>query len=541
MNRFVIGAFMSIAAIAISACGGSNGEGGAGTSQSDLVYETPPAKGPVDQVTWNLLREPTTVDPIKTQTEAEGPVVANMCESLLTVTPEFELVPGLAESYRMTNPTTWVYQLRPGVRFWNGKPVTTDDVVYSLERSFGKTSTASGSYWPTYFTRVQSIRATGADEITIKLTKPDALLNRILATPAGAVIEKASSQAAGADLGTPSVGVMCSGPFKFRSWTPGKSISLESNADYWDSDRVPLTKTLDFEFVDNDSAISSALKTGELEGMYEVPVSLVQQLQQAESGKLYFGPGTRFLAMYPTETSLLRDPKLREALFLVMDRGGIADGIFPGAAEPMKSLMPPTFAYEEEAFNSYLGSIPAASPEADLEAARKLVEEYGPQDRPLVLATEATPSTVEVANQIQSRAKEIGLEVKVDVLTPNQNSALWFDKGLRGKYDGFLAYTFVYNAEPLDFLVYFTPESYYNYGLYKNTEFNERFNDALGTYDDEARAKKVIEAYKIVDNELPWIPIVYQPQRLFINNEITGVPTSWAYVWSAWADRLGSN
>lgn len=532
-------AALALAATTLAACGNGAQPASEHSSERQLVAETPAGTKPVTQVTWNLLREPTTVDPIKSQTEAEGPVVGNMCESLLTVNSAFQLQPGLAESFEMTDPTTWVYRIRDGVKFWDGKPVTTDDVVYSLQRSFGTTSTKSGSFYPTYFTRVKAIKASGANEVTISLTEPDALFNRILATPAGAVVEKTFASREGADFGTPTVGVMCSGPFKFSRWTPGRELTLEKNDAYWDAERVPKVERLTFKFIDNDATAAAALQSGEVDGMYEVPVSSVPRLKRANAGTLRFGPGPRFLAIFPTEKSALREQKLREALYLAMDRAAIAKQIFPDVAEPMKSLTPPVFAYGEDTFQQYLDSRPDPNAKTDLDKARLLVQGIDESERNLTLATESTPSTVAVANQIQSQGKKIGLNVEVEVLTPNQNEALYFDKKLRTSYDGFLAYTWTYNADPLDFLVYFTPASYYNYGLYDNKEFSDRFEDALGTYDDAQRATEVVEAYKVVDRDLPWIPIIYEPNRLYMSNQLTGAPPSWAYVWSAWAARLG--
>ena len=80
------------------------------------------------------------------------------------------LTPDLAKSFSTPNPTTYVYNLRSGVKFWDGTPLTTADVIYSLQQS---ANTKAGSQIASFYTDVKSITATGPSQVTIKLTKPN--------------------------------------------------------------------------------------------------------------------------------------------------------------------------------------------------------------------------------------------------------------------------------------------------------------------------------------------------------------------------------
>src|SRR6185437_13014366 len=116
-----------------------------------------------------------------------------MCESLLLQAPGGALKPGLA-TVSSPSPTTMVFTLRPGVKFWDGQPVTPADVVYSLDRN---TDPKLGGFYSAVFSRVSSIAATGSNQVTITLKQPDYWLEGELASMPGIIIEKSFAQQQG--------------------------------------------------------------------------------------------------------------------------------------------------------------------------------------------------------------------------------------------------------------------------------------------------------------------------------------------------------
>ena len=108
-----------------------------------LVTTTPAGTTSVSSITWAVYRDVNSLDPIYAFDYPENTAVSLMCESLLRQAPAAPLQPGLAT---LTNPspTTMVFTLKPGVKFWDGHPVTPADVVYSLERN---TNTELGGFY----------------------------------------------------------------------------------------------------------------------------------------------------------------------------------------------------------------------------------------------------------------------------------------------------------------------------------------------------------------------------------------------------------
>ena len=135
-----------------------------------------------------------------------------------------------------TNPLTLVFTLHDGVKFWDGTTLTSDDVVYSLQR---QTNPKLGGFYGAVFNRVASITATSPTVVTIKLKQPDYWLPGELSSTPGFIIEKKFAEAAGAKYGTPAGGAMCSGPYKLKNWAVGDKLAVVANPDYWDKALAP--------------------------------------------------------------------------------------------------------------------------------------------------------------------------------------------------------------------------------------------------------------------------------------------------------------
>jgi peptide/nickel transport system substrate-binding protein len=518
-----------------SASSSSTGTGAGGAPTLVSVTDPATATKQVASVTWNLPYEPASLDPIKTQVFSDAPVTSNMCESLLKVQPDLTVAPNLALSYTQQNATVWTYKLRPGVTFWDGSPMTSADVVASLQRNLDPNS---GSYWSLEYKNVKSIAAKGSDEVVITMNHPDALLNMALSTSAGAVSKASALAAAGANYGDSKTGLECTGPFKFTSWKPGDSITMTRNNSYWNKQGLPLVNQITFKFVSDPNTISSGLASGELQGMYEVPAASIPQLRTATSGKFYLGPSTASLDMIPTERQgPMHDARIRQALYWALDRAAVASGVYNGAATPAISFVNPGIGYGKSVFDAYFASRPPAK--VDLDKAKQLVTEAGSPTTPIQLATSPDPSLTTVANAIAAAGQSLGLNITVVTLTPAENDQLYFDPKLRDQYDAFLNVQWTPVTDPLEELDFVTKGAFTNYGLYDNPQFEKAFADALGVVPPDARAAATVKALTIIDADLPWVPIVSLPVPTFINSQLTGVPTSWAFLYGQWAQGLG--
>ncbi len=188
------------------------------------------------------------------------------------------------------DPTTYVITLKDGVKFWDGTPMTADDVVYSLGRA---RDPKLGGFYPQVFTRVKDIKATGPLEVTITLTEPDYWLRGELSGPAGVVVEKAYVEAKGQKYGTVDGGAMCTGPFKLDSWKTGEGVTLVKNDAYWNPSKGAHISKVTFKGYPDDAAVTAAFQTGELSGYYPLQLTTLDQLKAVVRGEGLPGPVDR--------------------------------------------------------------------------------------------------------------------------------------------------------------------------------------------------------------------------------------------------------
>ncbi len=446
------------------------GCGGDSTSSTDtakagienLIDITPPGPNEVDKVTWNLQYDPASIDPLKTFNYAENTACANLVENLNRLKPDLTIEPGLAESVSNPSPLKWVFSIRQGVTFWDGKPMTADDVVYSLRRNM---DLDAGSYFAFYYKNVKKIEKTGDYEVTVTLKRPDVLFNEAMATPAGAVVEKAHCEATGADFGTPKGAVMGTGPFKFVSWRSGTSMTLARNDSYWDPALRPKVKTLEFSFIADESTAANALRSGDIDGMYYyLPPSALNSLQTAPACKVYYGPSLVFWSLLTAATDgPYADPRVRQALLLATDRDAIAKVVFQGTAYPARVITPPSaWSYAKDIFQAAYDAIPA--PAVDLEAARRLVEEAGAKGKTITLAAQGN-SVVhsQTADILKANAAQLGLNVEIKIIPVQRYGTLYWDKKSREGIDGFLSTWYLNVGDPLDNYVQIGPGTDENY------------------------------------------------------------------------------
>lgn len=531
-----------------STTGSATGSTGSSTSSSStaessvqLVNTTPAPVGGLPAITWDLPGgEPTTLDYVQAADYSPDLVISNMCDDLLRLTPTFGITPSIATAWHYTNPTTLVFHIRQGVRFWDGQELTSADVVYSMERNLNPAdSPVNGAY----YSQVKSITADGPFTVTVKFTTPDELFVKEMATIAGAVAEKSYVQAKGNKYGTAAGGVMCSGPYELKQWNPGNNIVLQANPRYWDSAYQPKIKTVTVEFIVNASTLTNSLLSGQIDGAYGVPASSAPELKAAGSGKLYFGPSLVITELTPTTTSgPIGNVKIREALSLALDRQAIANVIYGGAAVPNEALTPPT-AWDPAARSVYQAAyakLPSVAPQ--LAEASKLVASVPNHAQPIVLALLAGDQTeLALATAVQQTGSQIGLNIKLDEMQALAFSNAFFVQKYRAGIDMLVDEGYLDVPDPLDYLgLWFPKGAVFDYTNYNNATVNADLAQAIGTYNANARAGLVTAAQATYMKDYIVIPVVNPDESLFLNSSITGATASFAYIYEPCFAMLGA-
>lgn len=536
-------AFGAVAVLVLSGCTSRDGDTSPTSAPtigaSDLVASLPAATTAVDDVTWGLVEgEPRSLVPGADYNFVEP----NLCDSLLRVEPDFSISSGIAEKADWVDPVTFVIDLRPGVTFWDGSPVTPDDVVYSLERHH--TDVASAFYGA--FVLVSAIEVTGDSQVTVRFTAPDSTFRDALSGGAGAVLSKTFSEAQGQALGTSSGDLMCAGPYKLESWTPGSEIVTVANEDYWDG--APLVKKLTFKFIPDGTTLTNALLEGEVDGAFNVPPASRDVFESSDEGRLVVGPSTASFSFGPTrDTGAGANPAIRQALSMAIDRDQYIATVLHGLGQPQSTFVAPFSWSGSSAADVYQAGYDAlAAPSVDLDAAKKLVADSGEDTSvPLRIAIPAGSKELsQTAAIIQSAAEQIGLTVEIDERQAADFAAIFLpDPGPRENID-FVATTGYTEtpgvlAYPQLFLLPPATGGIFNWTGYSNPEVTAGLQAARTTPDAAGAASAYVGAQEIFAPDQLQVTLAGSFHTTFLNNSLTGAVTSVAAYASPWALHLG--
>ncbi|WP_067177562.1 ABC transporter substrate-binding protein [Microtetraspora niveoalba] len=537
-------ATVAVGSLLLAGCGGNPSSGGPsgaardGGKAIDVTETTPAASGPLDRVTWAVQNEPASFDWIYNASFETGQIMANVCEGLLRLAPDMSLEPALAESVANPTPTTWVYRMRPGVRFHDGTALTAKDVVFSLTRHL---DAKAGSFWAGAYANVSSVEETGPLEVTVTLKQPDALFNSYMSSPAGIVESEATVQAKGKAYGTPDGGVNCAGPFSLASWDKGQSITLARDDGYFDPKHRAKAKEVVFSFVRDPAAVVNGMLSGSIDGGWSLPSASLDRLSTGGQGTVYYGPSTQgFNAIVMNADGPLRDVRVRRALSMAIDRQGIIDAVLRGAGQPQRApAVPGSWGYAKDVYRKAWDDLTITR--RDLDAAKRLVREAGAPAEPITVATTTSEAELPVIGaEIQAAAKRIGLTVAIKNIPPDQYNGVYTDKKAREGIDLYLTSWGTDFPDPLQIYQYFQTGNLYNFSGFSDPAFDELMTEAARTGEPETRAELIASAQRIVVDRLIWIPLYTPYNTLFLNKRLSGCPASYVQLHYPWAADLGA-
>ena len=523
-----------------AACSSSSDSAAPATSANLVVGTYGAATDSLSSLTWDLpYGEPNTVDPPNTAFYSSSLIAANLCDPLLRLSPNYSISPNLA-TYRQPSPLTLVFSLRPGVKFWDGSPVTAADVVWSLQHSASPATAVAFLY-----ANVKSITATGPLQVTVTFKKPDSLFLFEMATFVGMVQEKRFAEHAGTKLGSAAGKIMCSGPYELTSWAPGSGMTLTANPHYWNPAGRAHAHTVHIEFTTDSTSIAQALIAGQLDGAYEISPATIPRLQNASSGKLIFGaPSQLYLTLNVVNpTGPLASLDVRKALFMTINRAALATAAYHGAAIPNWTQM--------NVGSWKNGSWPAAAQKifatayagferqekswgtpAAFAAAKQLAAKAGYHGQPIVLATLAGDATLaQVAGLIQGWAREAGLNVQIKPLQPLAYSNASYNAKYRVGLDLLLGTTFNNAPSPLEPTgLAYSPGNPYNYTNYNNPKVTADIAAAHTTVNLVQQARLLTAAQAIYEPAYNAQTLVQFDEIMFLRNGLGGATASFAYM-----------
>jgi len=461
---------------------------------------------------------PTSIDPHFHTLTPNANVGTHLFGALVERDAQARLRPGLAESWRLVNDTTWEFKLRKGVTFHNGEPFTAEDVVFTIERVPNvPNSPASYAVYTKPITRAEIV-----DPWTIRFST--AAVHPLLPTDLSQIhilTRSIAGHATTADFnsGRAAIGT---GPYRLVSYSHGDRLELARNEAYWGE--KPAWERVDYRIIGNDAARVAALRSGDVQLIDGVPTGDIARLRGEEAITLSEATSLRMVYLrvdvgrdvspYVTgpngeklDRNPLKDPRVRAALSMAINRDAIVDRVMSGAALATGQPMPP---------GTY-GHIPDLKPPAyDPARAKQLLAEAGWPDGfgiTLIGSNDRYINDAQIIQAVGQMWARIGVNTKVEAMPYSAFS----QRNARSDLSAALGGWSNVSGEPSSGLraLLMTRDLPRGYGTanrsgYSNPDFDKLVMRAMVTTDDTAREQVFMEATRMAMADHGLIPLHIQ-------------------------------
>jgi peptide/nickel transport system substrate-binding protein len=454
-------------------------------------------------------------------------VVSAALEGLLTTGSDGKLRPSLAESWRQTDAVTYVYKIRRGVTFWDGTPLTAEDIAFSMARNLDPKAASAVS---PFYGSVKSIEATGPLEVTIKLKFPDQTFQYTPGHSAGLVVSKRFFEAHEKDIGTPGVLTMGTGAYRITKYVPDESVTLVRNERYWG--RKPAVKEAVLRFITDDATRLLALRAGEIDGSFQVPLSQAAQWQRVRDVKVLFFP-SQALGMFTfnTQKPPWNDIHVRRAFAYAIDKQGLISAVLRGHGKPANAIPPP------EQWGGLLSKVEvrrfyATLPQYrfDLEKAKAEVAQSAFPDgfEATVPYSAGFPQIGKAALSLSQNLKKLGIRLRVKELTAEKWRADLIAHKNLGMNSWLIFPDFPDPVNNPQYILHSKFAGWPNPAFYKNAKVDRLLNQQAKTVNPRRRAALIKEIVRTAQEDLPYLPMWYEEQAIAIrSNLVYEGPSAW--------------
>jgi peptide/nickel transport system substrate-binding protein len=462
---------------------------------------------------FGLAEDPDILDPTLARTFVGRIVFAALCDKLFDIDEKLDIVPQLATGYEWSaDRRALTIKLRKGVSFHDGEKLDAAAVKFNLERH----KTMAGSNRRGELAPVAGVDVVDDSTVRLNLSAPFAPLLAQLADRAGMMVSPKAAQAEGDKFGSKPV---CSGPFRFVERVAQDRIVLERYPNYWNKGEIHFDKIVYLPIVDATVRLAN-LKSGQLDFIERVGTSDIAALKTDSRFKIsriteigYQGitinVGKSDLAQ---KNPLGRDPRVREAFELALDRDGIAQVAMDGEADVGNQWVAPTNAF-------YAKNMPV--PKRDVAKAKALLQAAGVSNPSFTLMTPTTSDAQKIAQVVQSMVKEAGFDVKIQS-TEFATSLNMADKG------DFEAYVLAWSgrADPDGNVFSFDGcKQPLDYAGYCKQEVDDLLNRSRTTLDPAERKKIYGELASIVLKDRPIVYLFHRHWLWAYTNKLSGLRT----------------
>jgi len=477
--------------------------------------------------------DPRSLDPALSTDVPTGRAVAYIFDGLVRFTPDAQIVPGLAREWTVSpDGLTYTFHLRSGVKFHDGRPFVSLNVINSFMRALDP-ATKGGRGWPLYpiagakefadgtAKTVAGLSAPDDSTVVIRLKEPFAIFPKLLAMPVASIVPDGAQS----NFGEHPIGT---GPWKFVEWRHDDYLLYARNPGYWGG--APKADSLKARIIPEPSTAVAEFESGNVDVLY-VPEGETRNWEETDDKKalLESAPALRMLYIaINTTRGPLADPRVRQALNYATDARAILDGIMSGRGNLSAGVIPPSLAGGDSTRKGYA---------RDTAKARQLMIAAGhPNGIDIELWSSQTPPFPRIAQTVQANLADIGVRVKLI----QRDASSMREAARAGKTDMALKDWFADYPDAEDFLYPLLHSANKGVGgnvsFYSNPKFDQLVSAARREQDEAKRVTMYRDADLMAFNDAPMIYLFFYKELYAVQPWITGFKVPTIFTGQPWTD-----
>ncbi len=477
--------------------------------------------------------DPRSLDPALSTDVPTGRAVAYVFDGLVRFTPDAQIVPGLAREWTVSpDGLTYTFHLRSGVKFHDGRPFSSRNVINSFRRALNPATKGSRG-WPLYpmagakdyaegrAKTLSGISAPDDTTIVIRLAEPFAIFPKLLAMPMASIIPDSVPS----NFGEHPVGT---GPWKFVEWKHDDYLLFARNPDYWGG--TPKTDSLRSRIIPEPSTAVAEFEAGNVDVLY-VPEGETRNWEETDDKKalLESAPALRMLYIaINTTRGPLADPRVRQALNYATDARAILEGIMSGRGNLAAGVIPPALPGGDSARKGYT---------RDTARARQLLAAAGHSSGiDIELWSSQTPPFPRIAQTVQANLADIGVRVKLI----QRDASSMREAARAGQTDMALKDWFADYPDAEDFLYPLLHSANKGVGgnvsFYSNPKFDKLVSDARREQNEAKRVSMYRDADLMAFNDAPMIYLFFYKELYAVQPWIGGFKVPSIFTGQPWTD-----
>lgn len=466
---------------------------------------------PADRLTIAVEAEPASLDPRFGTDQASARVYQLVYNGLVRIDRNLRVSPDLVEAWEAPDPRTLVLRLRTGVRFHDGRPLSSADVRYTLESILDP---ATGSPRRADFEAIERIETPDARSVVLRLSRPFApLLANLNVGLVGIIPADPSLNHRRHPVGT--------GPFRFVSRRRDEDVWLEANGDYWQG--APAFRQLRLKVVPTETGRALEMLKGSVDAVVnDLPPALVERFVDDPRFVVLASPSNRYAYLgFNFEDPLVGRLPVRQALAQAVDIQALIRHHLYGRARPASGLLAPLlWGYHDP------GPIYPHDPRA---AARRLEQAgfpdpdgEGPKPRfTLQYKCSTSETSLALATILQEQLRAVGIDLDIR----SYEWATFYDDIVHGRFQVFsLRWTSFLDPDVMRLRLHsqMAPPRGFNRGRYRNAELDRLLDDGVSESDPAHRAALYARAQELVARELPYLSLWHEDNVAVLSSRVRG-------------------